>query len=151
LLVSHDRTFLDNVVTSTLVFEGDGRFNEYAGGYKDWKRYQGQIPENANFLQERVRRVADAPRQNAEPVIFSGLRRKLTYKEQRELDALPGRIEGLENEQVELHRRMGDGDFYRQSSESITAAMERLEAIKRELELCYERWQALESLGGSVD
>ena len=71
--------------------------------------------------------------------------RKLSYKEQRELEALPEKIEALEAEQSELHRLMGDGDFYRQPGDKITAAMERLEAVKNELEACYTRWQTLET------
>jgi ATP-binding cassette subfamily F protein uup len=151
LLVSHDRTFLDNVVTSTLVFEGDGKFNEYAGGYEDWERYQRQIPEvpvspraRAGLPgKEETRRIEKGPLSDSGP-------RKLTYKEQRELEGLPAQIEILENEQTELHARMGEADFYRQSSDRITASMERLEAIKRELELCYERWQALEALSAGA-
>ncbi len=146
LLVSHDRTFLDNVVTSTLVFEGEGKFGEYAGGYGDWERYQRRIPEtpapsprpkiDTAELRSEEKRV-DKPR-------------KLTYKEQRELEELPAKIEALEAEQVELHQRMGEADFYRQSSDKITATMDRLEAIKQELEACYRRWQTLESLGAGT-
>ncbi len=147
LLVSHDRTFLDNVVTSTLVFEGDGRFNEYAGGYEDWERYQRQIPEP---IAETKKRAAPAL-----PISVGGKStdkpRKLTYKEQRELEALPGRIEALETEQSELNERMGDGDFYRQGSAKISATMERIEAVKVELEGCYRRWQELESLTPSTN
>jgi ATP-binding cassette subfamily F protein uup len=147
LLVSHDRTFLDNVVTSTLVFEGDGTFNEYAGGYEDWERYQRQIPEVPSETKKRpsaqaAATPADAKR-NDKP-------RKLTYKEQRELKSLPGRIEALESEQTELHARMGDADFYRQGSEKITVTMERIETVKIELEACYARWQALESMAPSA-
>jgi len=144
LLVSHDRTFLDNVVTSTLVFEGDGTFSEYAGGYDDWERYQRQIPEAPGQPQKR----ALAP---STPAPTAAKRedkpRKLTYKEQRELKALPEKIEALEKEQAELHTRMGDGDFYRQSSELITVTIERLETIKHDLEQCYQRWQELDSVG----
>lgn len=146
LLVSHDRTFLDNVVTSTLVFEGDGKFNEYAGGYEDWERYQRQIAEvpvlparASRAAKEETREIEKRPLSNSGP-------RKLTYKEQRELEGLPGKIENLENEQMELHARMGDADFYRQSSDGITASIERLESIKHELESYYKRWQVLESL-----
>jgi ATP-binding cassette subfamily F protein uup len=145
LLVSHDRTFLDNVVTSTLVFEGDGKFNEYAGGYDDWERYQRKIPDVPALTGaapvKKETRVSNRP---------TTAPRKLTYKEQRELAGLPARIETLEKEQLELHARMGDANFYRQSSDHITATMERLQSVERELELCYERWQALESLGGGA-
>ena len=144
LLVSHDRTFLDNVVTSTLVFEGEGRFREYAGGYQDWERYQRSIPEATVQATKR----ASAPAISARPKIKpSDKPRKLSYKEQRELEALPAKIERLETEQAELHERMGDAAFYRQPSENITLTIERLEAVKRELEESYERWQTLESVG----
>jgi len=146
LLVSHDRTFLDNVVTSTLVFEGDGTFNEYAGGYEDWERYQRQIPDAPTETKNRV--AAQSATTSAETK-RSDKPRKLTYKEQRELGALPGKIEALEREQTELHARMGDGNFYRQSGDQITATMERIEAVKIELETAYGRWQELESLAPS--
>jgi ATP-binding cassette subfamily F protein uup len=139
LLVSHDRTFLDNVVTSTLVFEGDGKFGEYAGGYADWERYQRQIPETASETRKHGDRQPPQAKPGDKP-------RRLTYKEQRELEALPAAIEALEAEQAELHRLMGAPEFYRQSSEKITATMERLEVLKGDLEECYARWQALEAL-----
>jgi ATP-binding cassette subfamily F protein uup len=145
LLVSHDRTFLDNVVTSTLVFEGEGKFLEYAGGYEDWERYQRQIPA-ANSRAQRTAATVAVPVKSRS----SDKRRRLSYKEQRELDQLPAKIEALEAEQVELHARMGSGDFYRQSSDKIAAAVERLGAVKCELELHYERWQILDSIAGEA-
>jgi ATP-binding cassette subfamily F protein uup len=144
LLVSHDRTFLDNVVTSTLVFEGDGKFMEYAGGYDDWERYQRQIPEAPAQPQRRAS-TQPTPR----PSKRDDGPRKLSYKEQRELESLPGRIEALEKEQADLHARMGEGDFYRQPSATITATLERLESLKQELEASYQRWQNLESIRGA--
>jgi len=144
LLVSHDRTFLDNVVTSTLVFEGDGKFGEYAGGYEDWERYQRQIPEIPGATKKRGNtQRTPAPSQAKR----TDKPRKLTYKEQRELEALPVAIEALEAEQAELHRLMGGAEFYRQSSDTITATLERLEALKCDLEERYARWQTLESIG----
>ena len=141
LLVSHDRAFLDNVVTSTLVFEGDGKFTEYAGGYEDWARYQRQIPDVPSELHKRANGVAIPPpaenRRTEKP-------RKLSYKEQRELKALPEKIEALEVEQSELNARMGEPEFYRQGNEKISATMARIEAVKSELESCYARWQVLE-------
>ena len=145
LLVSHDRTFLDNVVTSTLVFEGEGKFNEYAGGYDDWERYQRQIPAALAPVQRRENPTTQSwrvPKRDDGP-------RKLTYKEQRELETLPARIESLEKEQAELHARMSEGDFYRQPSATITATMDRLESLRLELEASYHRWQELESLSGA--
>jgi ATP-binding cassette subfamily F protein uup len=147
LLVSHDRTFLDNVVTSTLVFEGDGKFVEYAGGYDDWERYQQRIPEVPDPVKMRPSRPGtEEAGAREEDAGLTALKRKLTYKERRELEGLPSRIEELENEQTELHARMAEADFYRQPSDNITATLERLESIKHELELCYERWQTLEFL-----
>jgi ATP-binding cassette subfamily F protein uup len=142
LLVSHDRTFLDNVVTSTMVFEGNGKFGEYAGGYADWERYQRPIPPLPEAPKDvKVNRQATAERDKS-----IGAQRKLTYKEQRERQNLPDRIEALEAEQAELHKLMGEAAFYRQPGDRIAASMERLETVKRELDGCYERWQFLESL-----
>jgi ATP-binding cassette subfamily F protein uup len=143
LLVSHDRTFLDNVVTSTLVFEGEAKFGEYAGGYEDWTRQRIGTPPRELPKQASVRPFA-VKKQHIE-------NRKLSYKERRELEALPEKIEALELEQSELHMLMGDGDFYRQPGDKITAALERLEAIKNELEACYGRWETLESLANSAN
>jgi len=148
LIVSHDRTFLDNVVTSTLVFEGDGTFNEYAGGYEDWERYQRQIPEAATETKPRLPARSAATPTEAR---LSDKPRKLSYKELRELEALPGRIEALEREQAELHSRLGQPDFYRQAGAKITATMERIAAVKVELDACYERWQTLESIAPTAD
>ena len=143
LLVSHDRTFLDNVVTSTLVFEGEGRFREYAGGYEDWERYQRSIPEVPIPGAKGSSATAISGQPEIKP---SNKPRKLSYKERRELEALPAKIEALEMEQAELHERMGHSAFYRQPGDQITSTIDRLEAVKRELEESYERWQTLESI-----
>ncbi len=148
LLVSHDRTFIDNVATSTLVFEGAGAVGEYAGGYDDWNRYRQWIAAES----------VEPPKRESAPVVptarteqtSNNKPRKLTYKEQRELEALPLKISALEAEQTELHNLMGDSDFYRQPSDKITAAMERLEAVKNELEVSYSRWEALESVANAA-
>jgi ATP-binding cassette subfamily F protein uup len=140
LLVSHDRTFLDNIVTSTLVYEGAGKFVEYAGGYSDWVRCQelsqAKHPKPTNGS------PAAAMAQSDRPTKMNG---KLSYKEKRELEALPARIEALETEQSELQLRMAQADFYRQPGATITSALERLQALENELEECYGRWQLLES------
>ena len=138
LLVSHDRTFLDNVVTSTLVFEGRGKVGEYAGGYEDWERQRSSsltMPPKRPRTPPRVT-FADGERTNGT--------RKLSYKEQRELEALPAKIEALEAEQAQLHRMMAGAEFYRQPSDKIAATMERLQALTNELEACYARWESLE-------
>ena len=141
LLVSHDRTFLDNVVTNTLVFEGDGKVRDYAGGYEDWQRQSNAAVRNA-ALKPTVNKLAVPAPLNEKR---GDSKRRLSYKEQRELESLPGKIEALEAEQTELQTRMGEGDFYRQPSHMITAGIERLETVKKDLEECYARWQALES------
>jgi len=138
LLVSHDRTFLDNVVTSTLVFEGRGKVGEYAGGYEDWERQRSSsltMPPKRPRTSPRVT-FADGERANGT--------RKLSYKEQRELEALPAKIEALEAEQAQVHRMMAGAEFYRQPSDKIAATMERLQALTNELEACYARWESLE-------
>ena len=131
--MSHDRTFLDNVVTSTLVFEGEGKVGEYVGGYEDWARQRAAA--------ERT----EAPKRASAPIEDKrgNGTRKLSYKEQRELEALPGKIESLEAERSQLHKLMGDGGFYKQPGDKITAAIGRLEAITSELEECYARWESL--------
>jgi ABC transport system ATP-binding/permease protein len=148
LLVSHDRMFLDNVVTSTLIFEGNGRFGEYAGGYEDWERYRRLKAEQETSSRPEQRSAAPAAWRTAGGNRVQGPR-KLTYKEQRELESLPAKIEALETEQAQLHRLMGEGDFYRQPSENITAAMARLDSLANELESCYKRWESLEQLAGT--
>jgi ABC transport system ATP-binding/permease protein len=140
LLVSHDRAFLDNVVTSTLVFEGDGRIGEYVGGYSDWLR-QRQTAPRESIPAATAGSSKPLPPQ-AKP---AGKPKKLTYKNQRELDALPARIEVLETEQAQLHATVNDAGFYQRPPDDISAALERLEVIARELEVCYERWGILEA------
>jgi len=143
LLVSHDRAFLDNVVTSTLVFEGDGAIGEYVGGYNDWL-WQRQS-EDSRMIREvsQLRREACDETPAAKPGP-GGKPRKLSYKDQRELEALPQRIEALEAEQAQLQRESSDPDFYKHPGEDITAALVRLEEVAAELEVCYARWETLE-------
>jgi ABC transport system ATP-binding/permease protein len=139
LLVSHDRTFLDNVVTSTIVFEGAGKIGEYVGGYEDWARYRERMAAAAGAGTESSAPAAEtAP---AKPKVRSG---KLSYNERRELEALPAKIEALEAEQAELHASLSDESFHRGERDRIAAAADRLEALGKELERCYARWQELE-------
>lgn len=137
LLVSHDRAFLNNVVTSTLVLEGDGRVGEYVGGYDDWLRQrQALAPAAVNKpagVSERARPTRERPP-------------SLSYRDKRELEALPERIEALEAEQGALYEAMAAPSFYQQPGAEIAGAKARLEAIGRELEAAYERWEALEAL-----
>jgi ATP-binding cassette subfamily F protein uup len=135
LLVSHDRTFIDNVVTSTLVFEGDGCVREYVGGYEDW-------------LRQRTDVTVSSPRITAKPAARQAPKpaapRKLTYREQQELERLPGDIESLELEHRDLAARVAGADFYKESSEAITRALERLRALETETLQAYARWEELE-------
>jgi len=142
LLVTHDRTFLDNVVTSTLVLEGDGRVADYVGGYEDWLR---QRPSSRAAIPEPRVASPESRAPSREPRVGSPEPKKLTYKEQRELDALPGRIESLEAEQRSLNQRIADPAFYLESAEAIRAAMARAESLEAELSVVLARWDELES------
>lgn len=139
LLVSHDRAFLNNVVTSTLVFEGDGVVKEYAGGYDDWLRQKNAASESI----ETSRAVVVKPEQ-AKPQ--RDRKKKLSFKEERELEALPGAIERLEAEQGTLHAKMAEPTFYQQAGAEIAAVTKRLEDLSSELQQAYERWESLEAL-----
>ncbi len=140
LLVSHDRSFLNNVVTSTLVFEGEGKVNEYIGGYDDWQRQsearQKNITEKTPSKAELVRKQDERPR-------------KRTFKEQRELEALPQRIETLEAEQQQLHQAMSDPMFFQKGKEELVNIKARISALECELAEAYQRWEVLESLRGT--
>ena len=139
LLVSHDRAFLNNVVTGSLVFEGDGVVNDYVGGYDDWLR---QRPAPA-----AERKPADKSKaEHAEPARDKP--KKLSYKDQRELDALPQKIETLEAERAGLQAQMGAPQFYQQDKTAISAFQARLAQLDAELAAAYARWEALEALRG---
>jgi ATP-binding cassette subfamily F protein uup len=131
LLVSHDRAFLDNVVTQTLAAEGDGRWKEYAGGYTDYLR---QRPSSFTPL---TRGAASAPRER-------GVSVKLSYKETRELAAIPAEIFSLEAEQQQLSAKISSPDYYRQPPESLRSDQARIAEIERLLHEKLERWEALE-------
>jgi ATP-binding cassette subfamily F protein uup len=138
LLVSHDREFLDNVVTSTLVFEGDGRVGDYVGGYADWLRQRpAPVPVERSRERERVDSPATKPTKPTKP-------RKLSHKEQRELDGLPARIEALETEQVALTTKLADPAFYKKEPGAFSAAKTRLDALEVDLAAALARWEELE-------
>jgi ATP-binding cassette subfamily F protein uup len=137
LLVSHDRAFLNNVVTSTLVFERNARFREYVGGYDDWMRQRA--PESAP-----VRQVAEKVSEKPEPAQPPRERaRKLSYKEERELEGLPQVIETLEAEQTELHQKLAEPTFYRQAGSEISKVTDRLQELQQQLHDAYARWESL--------
>ena len=136
LLVSHDRAFLDNVVTSTLVFEGEGRVNAYVGGYADWLR---QRPEVVSEAVGKTKPKAETP-----PPAAEAKPKKLSYKDQRELAALPQRIEALDAELAQIQVALGDPDLYRDAPQRVTELQARMTEVEAELEQAYARWEALE-------
>ncbi|WP_140720169.1 ATP-binding cassette domain-containing protein [Pseudomonas sp. Hp2] len=141
LLVSHDRDFLDNVVTSTLVMEGEGRIGEYVGGYSDWLR-QRPAPAVARPA-EKPASPAPAPAvaKAAEPAAG---KRKLSYKEQRELEQLPARIETLEGDIAALTESMNDPAFFARDGAAVTADTQKLAVLQAELDAAYARWSELD-------
>ena len=139
LLVSHDRAFINNVVTSTLVLEGEGRVTEYVGGYDDWQR-QSRQRTDAPAVAVRT----EEKREPARPA--SGKQRKLTFKEQKELDELPKLLEELEAEQRKLQADLADPAFYRESGNKVASTAARLENVEKELAGAFKRWEELEAL-----
>jgi ATP-binding cassette subfamily F protein uup len=149
LLVSHDRAFLDNVVTSTLVFEGGGQVNEYVGGYTDWLRQsKASSRGNAGRAPAGSGKTVAQPKASTSPVAAvpkaAAAPRKLSHKEQRELDSLPARIQALEAEQQSLQAAVADPALFRQTPERGAESLRRLEALAQDLESAYARWQSLE-------
>jgi ATP-binding cassette subfamily F protein uup len=144
LLVSHDRAFLDNVVTSTFVFEGDGRVQEYVGGYEDWVR-QRLAEKSAATRKSRASETANVPPEKPKTTKIVVKPRKLSFKEQRELDALPAAIDALETEQRALAARIAAPEFYKEGAEAIKQALARTEALPLELAKVYARWAELDA------
>ena len=139
LLVSHDREFIDNVVTSTLVLEGDGKVGEYIGGYNDWLR-QKPAPRTISSPSKPAEKAPiSAPATVAQP------KRKLSYKDARELELLPARIETLETQIAAHTEAMHDPGFYKQDPAAIAAANQALTALQSGLDAAYARWQELEA------
>ena len=141
-LVSHDRAFLDNVVTQTIAFEGNGSLREYAGGFSDWMDYKAR--RNAEKDAETQRAAPPAGGAiAARPARTNTLR--LNFNEQRELAALPGRIEALETQTAGLRERFADPDVYREGAAAIKTLQDQLASGEAELSAAYARWEALES------
>lgn len=143
-LVSHDRTFLDNVVTQVIASEGDGLWREYVGGYTDWERYQRTL------AQQQTEKAA-APKQEkaavkpAEENKAAGARKKLSYKEQRELDELPALIAKLEAEQADINNQLNDADLYKNGPDRANQLHSRYAELDEQLLNALERWEAIES------
>ena len=139
LMVSHDREFLNNVVTSTIVFEGDGRLQEYIGGYDDWLRQRKAPvePSKSRTSNEPTQKRGKTPKE----------KRKLSYKESRELEALPQTIETMEQEKRLLTATVNSPEFYvSYDPEKLKTANDRLKALEKELDDAYRRWDELETL-----
>jgi ATP-binding cassette subfamily F protein uup len=139
LLVSHDRSFLDNVVTSVFAFEGDAIVNEYVGGYADWLR---QYKPVETLQVAKIEKEAKKTEKTAKPAEKS---RKLSYKEQRELDSLPIKIEQLETALASLQTVIASADFYRKEQVAVNETLEKMQSIEAELQDCYQRWESLEA------
>ena len=160
LIVSHDRAFLDNVVTSTLVFDGSGTVREYVGGFEDWLRQGGSIRLLGAEDEKEVKSAADTPvkgdlehtnmQKNEQSLQNSGgdgivPKKKLSYKLQRELDAIPAQIDSLETELAALHEQVSQADFYLQPAQQTESVLAKINAVQAQLDALIERWTELDS------
>jgi len=134
LLVSHDRAFINNVVTDSLVFEGDGQVNSYVGGYDDWLRQRSQQESKPTPVK------TDKSKPKATTT------KKLSYNDQRDYDALPKKIEALDAEMEQIQQSLSDPELYQKDAAKVAELNARSEAIEAELAQCYERWEALDAL-----
>ncbi|MDI6451150.1 ATP-binding cassette domain-containing protein [Anaerobaca lacustris] len=141
LLICHDRAFLDNVVTNTLVFTGNGAVEEYVGGYNDWRRQESQEPPELEKPKVDKKKLYKEARKAGQP-------RKLSFKESRELESLPALIESLEGELDALHSQLADAAFYR-NPDSVVAAKKRLADLETQHAQAFERWENLESIASA--
>ncbi len=132
LIVSHDRAFLDNVVTSTLVFEGNGKIEEYIGGYQDWLRQRKSVKTETTIIKTE-KQIQDRLKQS----------KKLNYKEEKELATLSKKIEAIEAEQKKLHDQLVDPKFYQDHPEAVVLTMQKLKELGSNLEEAYKRWEEL--------
>ncbi len=150
LLVSHDRRFLDNVVTSTLVFEGDGRVQEFVGGYEDWIR-QSREPGVGSRESKGAGREPGVGSRESKTVVAGPTRpkKKRSNKEERDYAELTTRIAALEEEQKGLNAAVADPEFYKKGADAIKQTMTRIEAIDQELLTAMARWDELDSIGKS--
>jgi ABC transport system ATP-binding/permease protein len=138
LLVSHDRAFLDNVVTSVLVFEGDGRIGEYTGGYEDWVKQRAA--SRAHF-----REIPAVPRAEPKPVVIDKKAAKFLNREKRELEELPGQIEKMEAEVSALNEKMWDPEMYKKEPGKLPILKAELAELEEKIRVGYARWEELEA------
>jgi ATP-binding cassette subfamily F protein uup len=145
LLVSHDRAFLDNVVTSVFVLNGTGEVDDFVGGYTDWMNHAKQAEQNK--LAASAKKVQEAPKQNKSVVAAVPVKKKkLSYKEQQELEQLPKVIDELEAKQASLNAQISAASFYKQEALAIAKTLDEIKAIEARLEQVYDRWNELEAL-----
>ena len=144
IVVSHDREFLDNIVTSTVVFENDGSIQEYVGGYSDWLRQGHALAETDDPYEAEARKQHAAERRRQK------IPTKLSYKDQRELDALPKEIESIEASIINMQQAVADPDFYSQDHEIVQTALQELADAEALLEQRVERWSELEALQAKI-
>ncbi|BCG63383.1 MAG: ABC transport system protein [Methyloprofundus sp.] len=138
LIVSHDRAFLDNVVTSVFVFEGEGVVGEYVGGYSDWMAYNQSLIKEAK---------AKSPKASPEKATTAPVKKKkLSYKEQKELDELPAIIESLDGKQANMNNQISSATFYQQEQSAVQLVLDDLAKVEADLEQAYQRWDELEAL-----
>lgn len=151
LIVSHDRAFLDNVVTNTLVFDGTGRVREYVGGFDDWLRQGGSIRLLGATDDLEAPAAKTSVKAEAEPAVVAPSadsaepKKKLSYKLQRELDAIPEQIDALETELAALHEQVSAADFYQQAQDVTEAVLAKIDAVQAQLDVLIERWAELDS------
>jgi len=138
IMVSHDREFLNNVVTSTIVFEGDGQVKEYIGGYDDWIKQR----------KDTIQTIDKRPQKSKSPKTEKNNNsvQKLSYKEKRELEQLPNQIEKLEKQQKEIYEKLGNPDFYQKNGDEISRMSDQLSDLEEQLKTAYDKWEKLEKL-----
>jgi ATP-binding cassette subfamily F protein uup len=139
LLVSHDRAFLDNVVTNVFALDGSGEVEEFFGGYSDWLEYHNTLQAEAALVKKAAPKV-----EKLAPVSTAPKKKKLSFKEQQELEKLPQLIETLENKQVELTAKVNEPSFYKQEQQAINDTLAELKTIETELAKTYARWEELD-------
>lgn len=145
LLVSHDRAFLDNVVTSVYVLDGSGKVDEFVGGYSDWQNFKQTILKTEADQKKLQAQRKPNPVNETQDTTTKNPSKKMSFKEQQELNGLPEQIATLENRQTELNHRVNDADFYKNDQAMIAQTLADLQATEAELEQVYQRWDELES------
>jgi ATP-binding cassette subfamily F protein uup len=146
LLISHDRAFINNIVTSCLVFEGNGKINEFIGSYNDWQNLNSSAGLAGGTNKNTIKKTANNNKSAKKTAISTSEKaKKLTYKDQRELEILPTEIEQLEEKIEQLQQTMSEPNFYQQEYKKVTATMSKLQQMEASLEEKYMRWEELDS------